>query len=80
MGRTKIMKINNENIVYPGQGLDITEVFNTIRFVSTDNEQLLFCMRDGGYEIRYNHQLVELKDGIITIHDEREININEILQ
>lgn len=41
------------------------EVYNPIKLTSSNNENLIITMRDGGFEIVYENDFFELKNGII---------------
>ena len=45
------------------------KVFNPIKFITSSNETLILMMRDSGFEIIYENEFYELKEGkIITIN------------
>lgn len=41
------------NVVENGV-MQLNHVYNPISLISSNNEQILICMRDGGFEFRYN--------------------------
>ena len=43
----------------------LEEVFNGVCLKSTNNEKFSICMRDGGYEFKYNNIWYSAKDGNI---------------
>lgn len=45
----------------------LTEVFNEIKFITPDKEELYLTMRDGGFEILYNDGLHRLNKGKLLI-------------
>ena len=46
--------------------LVLKEVFSAIKLVTSDNETLIITMRDSGYEISYENELYELKNGVVN--------------
>lgn len=43
--------------------IEIKEVFNPIKLVTNEGEVLIITMRDSGYEICYENEFYELKEG-----------------
>ena len=41
--------------------IEIEEVFNPIKLISQEKEELIICMRDGGFEINYQGLNYSLK-------------------
>lgn len=41
--------------------IELKEVFNPIKLVSQENEELIVSMRDGGFEINYQNKNYSLK-------------------
>ena len=52
--------------------LVLKEVFNPIKLVTSDNETLIITMRDSGYEICYENEFYELKNG--TVNKYKDLN------
>ena len=46
--------------------LVLKKVFNPIKLVTSDNETLIITMRDSGYEICYENEFYELKNGVVN--------------
>ena len=62
----------------------LEEVFNPIKLKSADDETLIISMRDSGFEVIYENNFYELKEGQLfsrgQIHpesDEREFSVHE---
>ena len=53
-------------ITIPEQGEVIRHVYNSIVFESNDGEQLALCMRDSGYEFKYEGVWYEAKNGKVN--------------
>lgn len=45
--------------------LELEEVFNPIKLISTDREELSICMRDGGFEFVYEGKTFRAVGGIV---------------
>jgi len=45
--------------------IELTEVYNTVRFVTNDGEQLAITMRDSGFEFFYEGSRYSAKNGLI---------------
>ena len=43
----------------------LKEVYNPIKLISNDNEFLIVIMRDSGFEICYENEFYDLKEGKI---------------
>lgn len=46
--------------------IQLEEVFNPVVFRTETGEQLMVTMRDGGYEVSYENQKMEMKQGVVT--------------
>ena len=44
----------------------LKEVFNPIKLVTADNETLIITMRDSGFEVCYENEFYELKQGKVS--------------
>lgn len=44
----------------------LKEVFNPIKLVTADNETLIITMRDSGFEVLYEGEFYELKNGKVS--------------
>jgi hypothetical protein len=53
--------------------LNITKVFNGVKFITDKKETLFICMRDSGFEFTYNNVKYEAKDNIIKKVENKEI-------
>lgn len=45
----------------------LKEVYNPIKLITNDNEILIITMRDSGFEIFYENQFYELKQGKVKV-------------
>jgi len=45
----------------------LTEVYNGIELVSKENEKFSICMRDSGFEFKYQGKWFEAKNGIVKL-------------
>ena len=45
--------------------IEVTEVFNGIKLKTSDGETLGICMRDSGFELNYQGQWYEAKNGVV---------------
>ncbi len=43
----------------------LKEVFNPVKLITSDDETLIVTMRDSGYEVCYENEFYELKQGIV---------------
>jgi len=46
--------------------IQLENVFNPIKLVSTNNEELIICMRDGGFEMTYQGKWYSLKENELS--------------
>lgn len=61
--------------------MTLEKVFNPIRLLTPNNEELIVVMRDGGYEITYTTQKttvrgIELKGGKVIDGSQRKLSLN----
>ena len=49
----------------------LKEVYNPIKLISNDNEFLIVIMRDSGFEICYENEFYDLKEGKIIKYVKR---------
>lgn len=49
-------------VIEHGQ-LELRQVFNPIKLVSPDDEEIFVCMRDSGYEVKYEGKIYSFKEG-----------------
>ncbi len=47
--------------------IELTEVYNGIKLKTNSNEKMYICMRDSGFELNYQGQEYQAKDGVIGI-------------
>jgi len=60
--------INNMKIsVGEKNNILLEEVFNSINLKTPDGEEMWICMRDSGFEFKYNGKLYFAKDGTINL-------------
>jgi len=50
--------------------IELTEVFNSISLKTRDNETIVICMRDSGFEFDYEGEMYHAKEGRL-IHIEK---------
>jgi hypothetical protein len=62
-----------EIIVGENNTLNITKVFNGVKFITDKKETLFICMRDSGFEFTYNDVKYEAKNNIISKVENKEI-------
>jgi hypothetical protein len=46
--------------------IQLEEVFNSIVLKTSDGEKMAICMRDSGFEFRYNNVWYSAKEGVVT--------------
>lgn len=51
------IKVNNDNQI------ELTKVYNSICLKTDDNEIIHICMRDTGFEFKYNNNWYSIKNG-----------------
>lgn len=56
----------------------LKEIFNPIKLVTADNETLIITMRDSGFEVCYENEFYELKQGNVSKYS-RQSYINNCL-
>lgn len=54
------IEVNDKGII------ELKEVFNPLKFITRDGETLILAMRDSGFEITYEDNYFELKNGDLT--------------
>lgn len=55
----------------------LKEVFNPIKLVTDDNEFLIITMRDSGFEICYQNDFYNLKEGKVSRYGDKTKTINQ---
>jgi hypothetical protein len=45
--------------------IKLEEVFNSIVFKTSEGEEMVICMRDGGFEFQYQGDWYSAKEGIV---------------
>lgn len=67
-----------EITVNEDQQIQIERVFNGVKFVTINGEELSVCMRDTGYELVYEGTPIELKNGVVN--ESQSARIRELEQ
>lgn len=67
------IEVNDKGII------ELKEVFGGVIFITRDGEKLHVCMRDSGFEITYENEWYELKEGKVKkLQGGRLIEDNEL--
>jgi len=71
--KTMNIEVNDKGII------ELREVFVGIKFITKDGEELHICMRDSGFEITYENEWYELKEGEVKkLEPNKTIEDNEL--
>lgn len=46
--------------------IELTEVYNPIELITNDNESMVICMRDSGFEFKYQGEVYHAKNGEVS--------------
>lgn len=55
-------------------GMIIKELYNEATLITNNNEKLIICMRDSGFEFTYNNIHYEAKNGVVKPLNEKDAN------